>query len=186
MKVSLKATKYSMLVATLWSVTSLAIAQEKTIDVYALSHDASQAGISEKIGTIIFKDTSKGLRITPHLVGLTPGEHGFHIHDNPACEGGAKEQNPAAFEPGLAAGDHLDPAHTAKHLGPAGHGHSGDLPVLVVNSNGVADSEMFAPTLTVAKITGHAVIVHQGGDNYADQPNPLGGGGERVACGVIK
>ncbi|HHU1509993.1 TPA: superoxide dismutase [Cu-Zn] SodC2, partial [Escherichia coli] len=25
-----------------------------------------------------------------------------------------------------------------------------------------------------------------GGDNMSDQPKPLGGGGERYACGVIK
>jgi len=29
-------------------------------------------------------------------------------------------------------------------------------------------------------------MIHAGGDNYADQPAPLGGGGARVACGVIK
>jgi Cu-Zn family superoxide dismutase len=29
-------------------------------------------------------------------------------------------------------------------------------------------------------------MVHAGGDNYADQPEPLGGGGPRVACGVVK
>ena len=28
--------------------------------------------------------------------------------------------------------------------------------------------------------------VHAGGDNYSDQPAPLGGGGARIACGVIK
>jgi len=28
-------------------------------------------------------------------------------------------------------------------------------------------------------------MVHAGGDNHADHPAPLGGGGERVACGVI-
>jgi superoxide dismutase, Cu-Zn family len=28
-------------------------------------------------------------------------------------------------------------------------------------------------------------MIHAGGDNYADQPQPLGGGGARIACGVI-
>jgi Cu-Zn family superoxide dismutase len=27
--------------------------------------------------------------------------------------------------------------------------------------------------------------VHAGGDNYADEPQPLGGGGARTACGVV-
>jgi Cu-Zn family superoxide dismutase len=29
-------------------------------------------------------------------------------------------------------------------------------------------------------------MVHAGGDNFADHPQPLGGGGPRIACGVIK
>jgi Cu-Zn family superoxide dismutase len=28
-------------------------------------------------------------------------------------------------------------------------------------------------------------MIHEGGDNYSDQPKPLGGGGARIACGVI-
>lgn len=28
-------------------------------------------------------------------------------------------------------------------------------------------------------------MVHAGGDNYADDPKPLGGGGARIACGSI-
>lgn len=29
-------------------------------------------------------------------------------------------------------------------------------------------------------------MIHAGSDNHADHPQPLGGGGARVACGVIK
>jgi superoxide dismutase, Cu-Zn family len=29
-------------------------------------------------------------------------------------------------------------------------------------------------------------MIHSGGDNYSDAPAPLGGGGARIACGVIK
>jgi superoxide dismutase, Cu-Zn family len=29
-------------------------------------------------------------------------------------------------------------------------------------------------------------MVHAGGDNFSDQPEPLGGGGGRIACGIIK
>jgi Cu-Zn family superoxide dismutase len=29
-------------------------------------------------------------------------------------------------------------------------------------------------------------MIHAGGDNYSDQPVPLGGGGARIACGVVK
>ncbi|MFO5591311.1 superoxide dismutase family protein, partial [Klebsiella pneumoniae] len=39
---------------------------------------------------------------------------------------------------------------------------------------------------TLAEVKGKALMVHVGGDNMADSPQPLGGGGERFACGVIK
>jgi Cu/Zn superoxide dismutase len=31
----------------------------------------------------------------------------------------------------------------------------------------------------------HAAMQHPNGDNYSDTPKPLGGGGARIACGVI-
>jgi Cu-Zn family superoxide dismutase len=38
----------------------------------------------------------------------------------------------------------------------------------------------------MADVKGRSLMIHAGGDNYADQPAPLGGGGARVACGAIK
>ena len=40
--------------------------------------------------------------------------------------------------------------------------------------------------LRARDLKGHALMVHEGGDNYSDEPKPLGGGGARVACGVIE
>jgi superoxide dismutase, Cu-Zn family len=34
-------------------------------------------------------------------------------------------------------------------------------------------------------VRSRSLIIHAGGDNHADQPAPSGGGGARVACGVI-
>ena len=87
--------------------------------------------------------------------------------------------------PGLAAGGHYDPENTGKHEGPFGNGHLGDLPRLVVNKQGVANIPVVAPRLKVADLKGHSLIIHAQGDNYSDIPKPLGGGGARVACGVI-
>ena len=35
-------------------------------------------------------------------------------------------------------------------------------------------------------VKGRALMVHMGGDNHSDHPAPLGGGGARMACGVIQ
>ena len=86
----------------------------------------------------------------------------------------------------LAAGGHLDPSNTGKHEGPYGKGHLGDLPVLYVGADGKAMLPVLAPRLKVADLKGRSLMIHAGGDNYSDQPDKLGGGGARIACGVIK
>jgi Cu-Zn family superoxide dismutase len=85
----------------------------------------------------------------------------------------------------VSAGGHLDPAKTGKHLGPEGKGHLGDLPVLTVASDGTARQAVVAPRLKMADLHNRALMIHAGGDNYADEPEPLGGGGARIACGVV-
>jgi superoxide dismutase, Cu-Zn family len=144
----------------------------------------SATGVSGPLGTVTFMDSTQGLVITPKLSGLPPGKHGFHIHDKGDCGPGMNQGKPAA---GFAAGGHYDPAHTKKHLGPISTaGHRGDLPVLVVDSQGDATEAVTASQLTVEQIRGRSIMIHAGGDNYSDTPAPLGGGGARIACGVIK
>jgi Cu-Zn family superoxide dismutase len=143
----------------------------------------SATGIGESLGTATFMDTAQGLVITPKLSGLPPGEHGFHIHEKGDCGPGMNQGKPAA---GFAAAGHYDPVHTKKHLGPLSTaGHRGDLPVLEVDSKGDATEAVTAPHLTVAEIRGRSIMIHSGGDNYSDTPKALGGGGVRLACGVI-
>jgi len=150
----------------------------------ATINSISANGVGGPLGTVIFTDSAQGLVITPKLTGLPPGKRGFHIHDKGNCGPGINQGKSAA---GFAAGGHYDPAHTRKHLGPLNSGgHLGDLPVLLVNDHGDADEAVTAPHLTVGQIRGRSIMIHAGGDNYADTPLPLGGGGARIACGVIR
>lgn len=142
-------------------------------------NEISASGVGAPIGTVTLSDGPSGLVIQPDLKQLAPGEHGFHVHANPDC--GA-----AGNAAGMAAGGHYDPAKSEKHLGPKGEGHLGDLPALAVAPDGTAKQSMTAGRLKVADVKGHALMIHAGSDNYSDQPKPLGGGGARVACGVIK
>jgi Cu-Zn family superoxide dismutase len=157
-----------------------AYAADETITMNAI--DAN--GVGKEIGTLRLSDTNAGLEITPALADLPPGDHGFHVHVNPNCgPGNGPNGQPAA---GMAAGDHYDPANTGKHLGPYGEGHKGDMAVLTVDASGKATKAVMAPHLIVANVKGRSIMIHAGGDNYSDQPAPLGGGGARIACGVAK
>jgi Cu-Zn family superoxide dismutase len=149
----------------------------------ATLHKIDANGVGAAVGSVTLKDTSQGLLMEPALSGLPAGPHGFHIHEKGDCGPGMQSDKAAA---GVAAGGHYDPAHTGKHLGPDGAGHKGDLPVLVVDADGKATLPVLAPHLTVKAVRGRALMVHAGGDNYADEPKPLGGGGARIACGVIE
>ncbi|WP_208123240.1 superoxide dismutase family protein [Facilibium subflavum] len=143
--------------------------QKITIKIYATSNKHTY------LGNIIAQQTSNGVLFTPDLHDLTPGIHGFHIHEVPDCG-----------DHGLNANGHFDPDNTNKHLGPYQNGHLGDLPVLIVNKDHRATLPVLAPRLTINAILNHAIMIHKGGDNYSDAPEKLGGGGKRVACGIIK
>lgn len=139
-------------------------------------------GVGTPVGVVEATQSPLGLVLSPHLYGLPPGVHGFHLHANPSCQPQGADGKTG---PALAAGGHFDPAHTGRHLGPAADGHKGDLPPLLVSASGVADTPVVVAQLTLADIAGHALVIHAGGDNFSDQPEPLGGGGARVACGVV-
>lgn len=135
----------------------------------------SKQGMGKTIGNIVATQKSYGVLLTPKLYNLPPGLHGFHIHQNPSC-----------LESGMAAGEHLDPYLSNQHLGPYGKGHLGDLPVLEVDNNGNATLPVLAPRLRLQDIKNHSLIIHAGSDNYSDIPQKLGGGGTRIACGIIR
>lgn len=140
-------------------------------------------GVGGPVGEITLAETPYGLVFTPSLAGLAPGLHGFHVHENGDCKPAKKEGKAVAA---LAAGGHFDPDKSGRHGTPWGDGHRGDLPPLYVDAAGKAASPVLAPRLKMADVKGRALMIHAGGDNHADHPAPLGGGGARVACGVIR
>lgn len=172
--------KKTVLAASLMVSASFAFAQaEKVIEMNL----TSDKGVGEVVGTITAKDTPYGLMLTPNLKGLPAGVHGFHVHEKPDC--GISEKD-GKITPAGAAGGHYDPAKTGKHEGPWGEGHLGDLPALYVNADGMATYPVVAPRLKLADIEGHSIMFHAGGENHSDEPVALGGGGARMACGVVK
>jgi superoxide dismutase, Cu-Zn family len=125
-------------------------------------------------------------RVTGPAGGLTPGLHGFHIHEN--AKGGC-------VPPYTSAGGHLDP-------GPAGNPdpdvnhpfHTGDIPNLVVDAGGVGTLKTITSRITLSPgplsvfdENGSAFILHEEADKGTPGPAKSGvSGGPRIACGVIE
>lgn len=145
-------------------------------------HKVSVDGVEESIGTVAVEHTEHGVLLTPSLTGLEPGVYGFHVHQNASCE--PAENDSGEMTAALSAGGHYDPEEAGTHQGPYGDGHLGDLPVLTVNGDGEANLPVLPPRLSMEDMPGRSLMIHAGGDTYADEPH-LGGGGARMACGVV-
>lgn len=159
--------------------TGAALGEELVVKM----HLTDSTGIGQSIGTVTLSSSPYGTIFTPDLSGLEPGLHGFHVHERATC--GPKESG-GKMVPGLAAGGHYDPAGSGKHEGPYGNGHLGDLPALYVDAAGKANHPVLAPRIKLFELKGRSLMLHAGGDNYSDVPEKLGGGGARIACGVVE
>jgi Cu-Zn family superoxide dismutase len=157
--------------------TGAAVAQQKiTVDITKIS----SAGIGDKVGTIVVSQSKNGVSFNIDVRGLPEGQHGFHVHENGNCGPVVKDGKATA---GLAAGAHYDPDQSHSHKGPHGTGHKGDLPVLKGTDKGISET-VTAPRLKLSDVVGRALVIHEAGDNYGDQPEN-GGGKGRIACGVV-
>jgi Cu-Zn family superoxide dismutase len=125
-------------------------------------------------------------RITGAAGELTPGPHGFHIHEN--AKGGCAA-------PYTSAGGHFDPGPAANPDPDVNHPfHMGDIPNLVVDQSGVGVVEattsritLSPGPLTVFDENGSVVILHEKPDQGVPGPAKSGvSGGPRIACGVIE
>ncbi len=120
----------------------------------------------ERLGIVRFASNRGKVMVKARLSGLTPGFHGFHVHDVGTCE-------PPSF---TSAGDHLNPAGTI-------HGaHAGDMPPLLVAGDGTATMRFTTDRFTVRQLLdadGSSVIVHAGPDNLAHIPATTADGDER-------
>lgn len=165
----------------IYAITLIATPLAATADVVVPMKLVDEKGIGFSVGQVTITESTYGLVFTPALSNLTPGMHGFHVHQNPDCQPKDKDGKMVAA---LSAGGHYDPEKSNKHGTPWGDGHLGDLPPLFVDASGNATQPVLAPRLKIADIKGRSLMVHVGGDNHADHPAPLGGGGARTVCGV--
>lgn len=164
--------------AALLVLTGAAGAAETTVTLRA----ALPEGDGPELGTITLRVAGEGTLIVPDLHGIPAGLHGFHLHEKGDCQPARKG---GEVLPAGAAGDHYDPHDGESHTGPYDQsGHRGDLPALYADPTGAVTLPVLAPHIKLNDFAGRALVLHAGGDNYSDTP-PLGGGGARLACGLV-
>ena len=132
---------------------------------------------SQVHGELKFTQAGSRVRVTGEIAGLTPGPHGFHIHEKGDCSA------PDA----MSTGGHFNP-HGKTHGAPGSPDrHAGDLGNLVASEYGKATLKVMVDGISVGKgmdgVVGKAVIVHAGADDL--KTDPTGNAGGRVACGEI-
>lgn len=124
-------------------------------------------------GRILFVQRDDETTIRGRVINLTPGAHGFHIH----------EFGDVTDRSGASAGGHFNP-EGHEHGGPESKmHHAGDLGNIEANAEGVAMVEITVKGLNVDSILGRSIVVHGGADDLKSQPS--GAAGPRVAFGVI-
>jgi Cu-Zn family superoxide dismutase len=131
---------------------------------------------SSVAGMVTFTRKGDAIEITGEITGLTPGLHGFHVHE-------FGDLNSAD---GLATGGHFDP-DKKMHGGPhAKERHVGDLGNVEADKNGKVKLHMTDKVIQLQgphSIIGRGLIVHAKADDLKSQPT--GDAGGRVAQGVI-
>lgn len=127
-------------------------------------------------GVVTFTKVEGGVMVVADVSGLTPGKHGFHIHEYGDCSAAN----------GTSAGGHFNPLNMPHGAPTDEKRHVGDMGNLTADESGNAHYEWIDKMMTLDgpnTIIGRGVIVHQGEDDLKTQPT--GNAGPRVACGVI-
>jgi superoxide dismutase, Cu-Zn family len=151
-----------------------AVKPSEPLKAVAVLHPTAGNKVS---GTVTFTEVADGVQVRAEITGLTPGNHGFHVHELGDCSA------PDASS----AGAHFNPTHKP-HGGPdAAERHVGDMGNVQADASGKATLEYLDHQISLTNeeqsVIGRSVVVHAKADDLKSQP--AGDSGARVACGVI-
>jgi len=139
-----------------------------------LQHSASVKG-----SILLIQAPGTPTLIKGTITGLTPGEHGFHIHEFGDMSDGCKSM-----------GGHYNP--DGVDHGNLGDGHVGDLGNITADGSGVAKFTIRADRVDLLgdrSVVGRGIVVHSDKDDLGkggdEESLKTGNAGDRLACGVI-
>jgi Cu-Zn family superoxide dismutase len=128
-------------------------------------------------GNVTFTEVADGVQVRAEITGLTPGNHGFHVHEFGDC----------SAADATSAGAHFNPTNEP-HAGPdALARHVGDMGNVQADASGKAKLDYVDHQISLTNdqrsVIGRSVVVHAKPDDLKSQP--AGDSGARVACGVV-
>lgn len=139
-------------------------------------------------GSARFVQVGAGVQVTVEARGLTPGQHGMHVHEYGRCTPGVDPATNTVVPFG-GAGGHFDPGMSKNHDAPTTdnkHGHAGDTPMLNVGTDGVGRASFTTTKISLTGINGvlnRSLVIHAQPDDF--KTDPAGATGAREQCGVI-
>lgn len=146
----------------------------RTVTAVAVISGNTPDGIT---GVVRFVRLKKGVRVTGEIYGLTPGKHGFHIHEKGLCD-----------RPDFkSAGPHFNPSsdkHGSMH---SEQRHAGDFGNIIADDYGVAKFSFIDYSISLKgknSIVDRSVMIHEKEDDL--KTDPSGNSGNRIGCGIIK
>lgn len=151
--------------------------REPKAPVSHASAEIKAASGSHVKGLVTFSQGIDGVKIVADVDGLTPGLHGFHIHEKGDC----------SAADGSSAGGHFNPTQEMHASPDSPHRHVGDLGNITADSQGHGHYERLDTQISLNgpySIIGKAIIVHEKADDFKTQPT--GNAGARLGCGLIQ
>jgi Cu-Zn family superoxide dismutase len=130
---------------------------------------------SDVKGRVTFTQDGRSIHVHAEISGLSPGEHGFHIHEFGVWS-----------EDGMASGGHFNPSKEPHASPEAPKRHVGDLGNVTANASGHVTYDLEDSHLSFHgphSIIGRGLVVHEKVDDLKTQPT--GNAGGRLAVGVI-
>jgi Cu-Zn family superoxide dismutase len=130
-------------------------------------------------GTVTFIEKNGIVKMKATLSGLSEGNHAIHIHAIGDC----------SAADGKSAGGHWNPTKKNHGKWMEAPFHIGDIGNLVVGADGKGTIERETNIWSVGgkdtnkNVVGHAIIIHEGPDDFSSQPS--GAAGPRIGCGEI-
>ncbi|KAK5645504.1 hypothetical protein RI129_006804 [Pyrocoelia pectoralis] len=132
-------------------------------------------------GVIKFTQQGDNVLVEGQIAGLSPGKHGFHIHELGDLSNGC-----------TSAGPHFNPYKKNHGDRLAQERHVGDLGNVVAGPDGVANIQFTDNVISLYGercIIGRALVIHQGEDDLGlggnEESRKTGNAGGRLGCGVI-